>query len=174
MLVLKFLSKLIMVLRNGASPAQIAGGLTLGMFLGFMPLLNLYSLFIFLLLLLLNVNLSMAIFGFTCFGLFSFLLDSAFHDIGYYLLVDVTALAEFWTILYNIPLFPFTRFNNTVVLGSLIVALILSIPLFLLTRIGVIAYREKLEPKIQRLKIFQVIKGSNLYQLYEKIRSLTE
>ena len=174
MLVLKFLSKLIMILRAGASPAQIAGGLTLGMFLGFMPLFNLYSLFVVLLLLLLNANLSMAILGLTCFSLFSFLLDSVFHDIGYYLLVDVPALTAFWTTLYNMPLFPFTRFNNTVVLGSLVSAIILSIPLFLLTRRGVIVYREKLEPKLQRLKIFQVIKGSNLYQLYEKISSLTE
>jgi uncharacterized protein (TIGR03546 family) len=163
-----------MILRNGASPAQIAGGFTLGMFLGFMPLLNLYSLFIFLVLLLLNVNLSMAVFGFTFFGLFSFLLDSVFHDIGYYLLVSVPALKAFWTTLYNIPLFPFTRFNNTVVLGSLISALILSIPLFLLTRMGVVAYREKLEPKIKRMKIVTAIQGTSLYQLYEKIRSLTE
>ena len=174
MLILKFLSKLIMILRAGASPTQIAGGLTLGMFLGFMPLLNLYSLLVFLLLLILNVNLSMAIFGFTLFGLFSFLLDRTFHDIGYYLLVSVPALTEFWTTLYNIPLFPFTRFNNTVVLGSLVSALVLTIPLFLLARIGVIAYRAKIEPKLQQMKVFKAIQGSSLYQLYVKIRSLTE
>jgi len=163
-----------MILRAGASPSQIAGGVTLGMFLGFMPLLNLYSLLIIFLILILNVNLSMAIFSLTCFGLFSFLLDSVFHDIGYFLLVDVATLHEFWTILYNIPLFPFTRFNNTVVLGSFVTAMILSIPLFVLARIGVIGYREKLEPKIKKFKIVTVIQGSSIYKLYEKIRSLTE
>jgi uncharacterized protein (TIGR03546 family) len=163
-----------MILRAGASPAQIAGGLTLGMFLGFMPLFNLYSLFVLLLLLILNVNLSMAIFGMTIFALFSFLLDSVFHDIGYMLLVEVPALHPFWTTLYNIPLFPFTRFNNTVVLGSLVTAMVLSLPLFLLARLGVIAYRAKLEPKIKQMKIVTAIQGSSVYQLYVKIRSLTE
>lgn len=174
MLFLKFLSKLIMTLREGASPAQIAGGFTLGMFLGLMPFFNLYSLMVFLTILLLNVNFSMAILAWSCFGLFSFALDSIFHNIGYYLLVEVTALKAFWTTLYNIPLFPFTRFNNTVVLGSFMVALTLSIPLFLLTRISVIAYREKLETKIKKLKIVTFIQGTKLYQLYDTIRRLTE
>jgi len=168
-LLLKFLSKLILILREGASPAQIAGGLTLGMSLGLMPLLNLYSFFILLLLLLLNVNLSIAIFSWTVFGLFSYLLDPIFHDIGYFFLVEVPSLRNFWTTLYNIPIIPFTHFNNTVVLGSFIVSLVLSIPLFLLARIGVIQYRTQLDTKIQKLKIVQMIKASKLYGLYDYI-----
>ncbi len=42
MIILKLLSKLIKVLRAGPSPAQVAGGFTLGMFLGLMPGFNFY------------------------------------------------------------------------------------------------------------------------------------
>jgi len=43
-----------------------------------------------------------------------------------------------------------------------------------LTRISVIAYREKLETKIKKLKIVTFIQGTKLYQLYDTIRRLTE
>ena len=172
MIILKLLAKLVKVLRAGPSPAQVAGGFMLGMFLGLMPGFNFYWLFICVLILLVDVNLSAAILGWMVFSLFAYLLDPVFHNIGFALLVDVHWLRRFWTTLYNLPVFPISHFNNTVVLGSLIVSMVLALPVYLLARLGIIQYREKLDSKIQKLKLIKIVKGSKLFTIYTRIKRL--
>ena len=53
-----------------------------------------------------------------------FLLDPVFHSVGYVLLRDLDVLSGFWTFLFNLPIFPLTRFNNTVVLGCFVFSLV--------------------------------------------------
>jgi len=172
--ILKFLSKLVKVLRAGPSPKQIAGGFMLGMFLGMMPGVNLYWLSICLVILFLNVNISAAMLGWMVFSLCSFLLDQLFHDIGFVLLVNIEWLREFWTKLYNLPVFPLSKYNNTVVLGSLVISFLIAIPVFFLAKFGIIQYREKLDPKVQNFKLLKIVKGSKVYTVYERIRNLGE
>ena len=174
MFIIEFIAKLIKILRSAASPAQIAGGFMLGMVLGLTPLLTLHNLIIFILIIIFNVNIAMAIFSFGIFSGIAYLFDPLFHNLGYYLLVDVTSLHDLWTRLYNIPVIALSRYNNTVVMGSLVTALILMIPVYFLTRIGVIQYREKIDSRVQKLKIMQVIKSSSIYNFYQKIKSLGE
>jgi len=174
MIVLKFLAKLVKILRSGASPNQIAAGFILGMVIGLTPLWSLHNLIIVFLLIIFNVNFATAIFSFLIFSGFAYLLDPLFHDLGYYLLVDVQALHALWTTMYNVPLLALSRFNNTVVMGSLVSSLILMIPMYFAVRSFVKVYREKLEPKVQKLKIVQILKGSKLYNWYEKLKDLGE
>ena len=174
MLILKFLAKLVKILRSGASPNQIAAGFVLGMIIGLTPVWSLHNLIVVLLLILFNANLSTAIFGFALFSAFAYLLDPLFHNFGYYLLTDITALRPLWTAMYNIPVIALSRFNNTVVMGSLVTALILLIPMFFAMRAFVKVYRERLEPKVQKLKIVQILKGSKLYGWYERIKGMGE
>ena len=163
------LSKLFKALRSGASPKQIAGGFIFGMILGLTPLWSLHNLLVLILIIVLKVNISMAIFSFLMFSGVAYLIDPLFHSFGYWLLVDVTALQGLWTSLYNTPVIPLTRYNNTVVMGSLVSSLILTLPVFFLVKGGVVLYREKLEAKIQKLKIVQVVKSSKIYSVYQKI-----
>lgn len=172
MIILKLLAKLVKVLRAGPSPEQVAGGFMLGMFLGLMPGFNFYWLLICVLILLVDVNLSAAILGWMVFSLFAYLLDPVFHDIGFALLVNVHWLRGFWTTLYNLPVFPISHFNNTVVLGSLIVSMVFALPVYLLARLGIIQYREKLDAKIQKLKLIKIVKGSKLFTIYTRIKRL--
>jgi len=174
MFIIEFIAKLIKILRSAASPAQIAGGFMLGMVLGLTPLLTLHNLIIFILIIIFNVNIAMAIFSFGIFSGIAYLFDPLFHNLGYYLLVDVTSLHDLWTRLYNIPVIALSRYNNTVVMGSLVTALILMITVYFLTSIGVIQYREKIDSRVQKLKIMQVIKSSSIYNFYQKIKSLGE
>ena len=172
MIILKLLAKLVKVLRAGPSPAQIAGGFMLGMFLGLMPGFNFYRLLICILILLVDVNLSAVILGWMVFSLFAYLLDPVFHNIGFSLLVDVHWLHGFWTTLYNLPVLPFSHFNNTVVLGSLVVSIVFAVPVYFLARMGIIQYREKLDAKIQKLKLIKIVKGSKLFTIYTRVRRL--
>ncbi|MFC1725474.1 TIGR03546 family protein [candidate division KSB1 bacterium] len=172
MIFLKFLGKILKVLRDGPSPAQVAGGFVLGMFLGLMPFFNLYSLLIILVIFILNVNISAAVLGIMVFKLFAYLLDPVFHEIGYALLVKAGLLHNFWTSLYNLPVFPLTKFNNTVVLGSFVSAIVFTIPVYFLSRTGVVQYRGKLEPAVKNMKIVKIVQGSKIYDIYSRVKNL--
>ncbi|MCF8261666.1 MAG: TIGR03546 family protein [Melioribacteraceae bacterium] len=168
---LELLAKLIKVLRSGDTPEKIAWGFCFGMILGLTPLLSLHNLIIILILIVVNVNLATAIFSFILFSAFAYLFDPLFHSFGYFLLVDLTSLRDFYTTISHSPIIGASRFNNTVVMGSLVVSIILFVPMYFLVKRGVLSYREKLEPKFQKLKIVQVIKGSKFYELYDKVNS---
>ena len=74
--------------------------------------------------------------------------------------------------IYNSVFGPLTRFNNTVVMGSFVFGLILFFPIYFGMKKFVVMYRERLEEKIKKWKIVQMISGSKIFQLYEKIRDL--
>ena len=64
---------------------------------------------------------------------------------------------------------PWFGFNNTLVLGSLVTALVLLGPMALVLEWGVKKYREKLMTRIQKWRIITLLKGSNLFALYRKL-----
>lgn len=169
-------AKIINLLHSDDSPRSIAGGFALGAIIGLTPLMSLHNLFVFCLVLLINVSIPAACFGiFLCSG-FAYLLDPVFHKIGYYLLVNVAFLKPFWTYLYNIPVAPLLRLNNTVVLGSLVTALLAFIPNYFGFKQVVCLYRLHLKEKVEQLKVIQFLKArsqaSTLYQTYMKIRAM--
>ena len=172
MFVLEFIAKLIKILRSEISPNQIAWGFVLGMILGLTPFLSLHNLLIVILIIILKVNLATALFSFALFSAIAYLIDPLFHSFGYYILVDMQSLNGFWTWLYNVPVLALSKFNNTVVMGSLVSSLILILPVYFLIKIGVINYREKIDVKIKNWKFIKLIKGTKIYSLYEKIRDL--
>ena len=172
MFFLKFLAKLVKILRSNASPGQIAGGFVLGMIIGLTPVSSLHNLLIVGLIIILNVNISMAIFAFAVFSGFAYLLDPIFHSFGYFLLADLTFMNGLYTEMYNIPILALSRFNNTVVMGSLISSIILVFPMIPLTKKGVVQYREKIDPKFQKFKVVQALKGSKIYGFYTKLKGM--
>ncbi len=167
---LEFIKKLIKILNADVAPGEIAGGMALGSIIGFSPFFCLHNSIIAILILLIRVNISTAIFSTLVFGMIGYLIDPFAHSLGYYLLVKVDALIPFWTKLYNMPIVPFFKFNNTVVLGSLVISILLLLPIFLLTSVGVISYRRSLKAKIEKMKIVKIIKANKLYRWYMKIK----
>lgn len=169
---LKLVSKLIGILHSGKDPRNLALGFALGSIIGLTPLMCLHNLVIFVLILILDVSIPGMFLGVFIFNGFAFLLDPLFHNLGYYLLVEVEQLRPFWIYLYNVPFAPLTRFYNTVVLGSFIISLITLVPTYFLFKHSVRIYQERYAEKVLRLKIVQAVKGSNLVQLYYKIKSI--
>ncbi len=168
---LNYIFKLVKILNQDASPAQIAGGVALGAIVGLIPKLNLLAFVICLGILFVRVNLSMAFLAAALFAIIGSLTDPVVERFGYYLLTDIPSLTRFYTALYNMPLVPWTNFNNSLVLGNFVVGVLAFIPLFILTRIGVIQYRRHLLEKVRRWKVMQIIKASKIYQLYDRFRS---
>lgn len=167
---IKLLTNFIKIMREGQTPNQVAGGFALGMLVGISPTLTLQGIFIWFVILLLDVNLSAALLAFTLFALIAFLADPLFHALGYLLLVNVDGLRGFWTWMYNVPIAPLTRFYNTVVMGSFVSGLILFLPVFFGMKRFVIAYRATIGARIERSKIYQVLKRNALVTWYTKIR----
>lgn len=165
---LQFIGKLITILHSGATPAQIAGGFIMGMIIGLTPFWSLHNLLILFIIIILNVNIAIAIASFVLFSMFAYLLDPLFHSFGYFLLVDISFLQGVYTTLYNIPVVALSRFNNTVVMGSLVTSLLLLIPVFVMVKSGVLKYRETVLARLEKLKIVKAIKGTKIYGWYAK------
>ncbi|HNS72190.1 MAG TPA: TIGR03546 family protein [bacterium] len=169
---LKLFQDILAIFREGQSPRQVAGGFMLGSIVGFSPMLTLQGLVVWLIILILNVNLGAVFLSLTVCALLAWLLDPFFHWLGYQILVNIPALQSFWTSFYNSLLSPLTRFNNTVVMGSFVAALVLALPVYFGMKHLVIAYRKTLGAKVEKLKIYQAVKKSGLVRTWMKIRDL--
>lgn len=169
---LKILAKFVQAMREGQTPHQIAAGFGLGFLIGLMPFFTLQGLLFLLILLFLNVNLAAGTLAIILCSLIAYLFDPLFHDLGYFLLTGIPALMGAWETLYNLPLAPLTRFNNTVVLGSFVSGLVLFIPVYLGMKKFVVLYRTKFEARLLQWKVIKAIKGSKFVRWYQKIRDL--
>jgi uncharacterized protein (TIGR03546 family) len=174
MVFLKLLGKLIKALRSNASPKQIAGGFVLGMIIGLTPLASLHNLVVVLIIMLIRVNLSMVFFSFLLCSGIAYLIDPLFLDVGYWILTGIPFLQGVWTAWYNTPVIALTRFYNTLVMGSFVVSILLIFPMMPLVQKGVVLYREKIDARLQKWKIFQLLKSSKIYTIYNKISHFGE
>lgn len=172
MIWLKIISKFIKAFRSGESPGKIASGFSVGFLIGLMPFWTIQGVLLFIVLILFNINLAAGTVAILLANLFAYLLDPIFHSLGYFFLTGIPALQGFWEWLFNTPVGPLSRFNNTVVMGSFIGGLIFFFPIFFGMKKLVVAYRSGLEERIKKWKIVQILKSSKIVKLYEKIRDI--
>ena len=166
---LKLIQSLVGALHSEGTPGQLAAGIVLGSFLGLTPLINVHNAVIFALLVLLNVSFAGGMLGWALFVPIGFLLDPLFDWIGHGLLL-APSLRSMWTSLYNMPIVPLTNFNNTVVLGSLVFALVFAIPLFFALRRAVARYRETVGARVRQSRFYQALTASKAYNVYRMFR----
>ncbi len=168
--VLKLVQSIVKTLHSDGTPGQVAAGIALGAALGLTPLMNLHNLVILALLVLLNVSFGAGMLGWAVFVPVGFLLDPVFDRIGHALLLETPALVPLWTTLYNTPVVPYTNFNNTVVLGSVVGWSVLALPIYFLARVLVVRYRATLGERVRRSKLYAVITASKAYNVYRWFR----
>ncbi|MBN1621205.1 MAG: TIGR03546 family protein [Endomicrobiales bacterium] len=170
MIWIKFVKKLIKILNSEISPNQIAWGFALGAIMGFIPTGSLLSVCVLIIIFLVNVNISSAFLGFAVFKIISILTDPIAHKIGYSLLITNSSLTSLWTSIYNMPIIPFTKFNNTVVMGNIILSIILIVPIYFGFKKFIVFYRTSLQQKVVNWKIVKWFKLSKVYSIYDKYR----
>ncbi len=71
-------------------------------------------------------------------------------------------LQGIWRWFYEMPLAPWTDFNNTIVMGSLILGLTLFYPVYRLTRPLFEKYTPVLSEKLQKYRIVQILWGTEV------------
>lgn len=165
----KLIQSLIAALHSEGTPGQLAAGIVLGSFLGLTPLLNLHNALIFAALVLLNISFAGGMLGWAVFVPIGFLLDPLFDWIGHQLLL-AQSLRDFWTSLYNTPIIPLTNFNNTVVLGSLVFAVLFAVPFFFLTRWAIVRYRATIGERVRQSRFYKAVMASKAYNVYKLFR----
>ena len=170
MLFIKFLQSLVKALNSEGTPGQVAAGIALGAVFGLTPLVNPHNLVLFGLAIILNVSFPGVLLGWAAFVPVGFALDPLFDVLGRALLVGIPALTPLWTWAYNTPVVALSNFNNTVVLGSVVVWLVSLVPLFFLLRWLVARYRATIYARLQRTRVFQVVKASKIYNIYTLFR----
>jgi uncharacterized protein (TIGR03546 family) len=170
MLLLKLLQSLVKALNSEGTPGQVAAGIALGAVFGLTPLMNLHNLVLFVLAVILNVSFPGVMLGWALFLPVGFALDPVFDAVGRLLLVGTPALLPLWTWCYNTPIVAITNFNNTIVLGSVVVWAAALVPLFFVLRWLVTTYRATVYARLQRTKLFQAVKASRVYNIYTLFR----
>lgn len=118
------------LIRLESSPLQVSLAILLGAFFAVTPMLTPQFALAFLVLCVVRLNLLAVLLSYIFFFLLTLPLQNFFSDIGRHLLVLTPTLRRLWAGLYHWPIFPFTEFNNTLVLGSGVVFALISIPLF--------------------------------------------
>jgi uncharacterized protein (TIGR03546 family) len=165
---LRLLAKTLKVLNSETDPGQISLALVLAMVMGFTPFFSLHNLIVLFLVLLLRANLSSFILGVALFGSLAYLLDPLFHRTGL-LLLTADPLVNLWTALYNTLPGRLDRINNTVVAGSLVISIVLTIPAFLAFTLLIRKYRERVLKWVQKSHIVQAFKANRFYRIYESV-----
>jgi len=171
MIFLKLIAKIFRILNAEATPKQIAGGVALGMIIGLTPTFSLHNIVVVFFILVIRVNITAAILSMFAFDLIGYGMDPLSDWLGYAILTS-TSLRPLWIEAYNAAIIPFTRFNNTVVMGSFVISLILLYPIFRLAEYGVERYRSDLAAKFQQWRIVKAVKMSRFYKYYQSYRSI--
>lgn len=153
---LKYLVNLLKAFNANVKPSQIANSFCIGLILGFMPKDNLlwYILLVFFAFVRINKPgyFIMMIVG-SCLAP---LADSLFDKVGYAVLT-FSPFENFYAWLLDVPFVGFTRFNNTIVCGSLISGIICYIPLYILMYFIIKAWRKWIAPKFNDSKLLKTI-----------------
>ena len=158
LLPVRLIKNLLLALHGGGDPRHLAAGFALGAVLGLVPKGNLLGASLFLLLFFLRVDKGAALFSAALFTPLAWAFDGAAHRLGWALL-DAAALRGLWTALYDMPIVPLTRFNNTVALGNLVIGLVLFAPLYFSFLRFVAYYQATLKARVEALPIVRTVKG---------------
>ena len=139
-------------LRGSESPKQLAWGIALGMGIGLIPNDSLFVAILAVLILATKTNLFVASVSAILFSWAGYVGDDALHRLGVRILTVPSWQAYFaWA--SQAPILPWTRFNNTVVMGSLALSVAISYPVYYLS----LAFFENVSPRIhQKLAPFRI------------------
>jgi len=165
---IRAIAKILKVLNSESNPGQISLAVCLSMVAGLTPLMSPHNLIVIFLALILRVNLSAFILGLGLFTGFAYALDPMFDRLGLAVLT-AESLKGLWTALYNSTIWRLEHFNNTIVMGSLLVSLVLFAPAYLVLNRLIFSYREHVLEYVKKTRIMQFFLGSKLYHAYKSV-----
>ncbi len=145
--------KIVRLFSTNISVSEIAFGVTLGMAMGFIPLNGPMAVLLFICFFVLKINKLAAMLVLPIFKLLYLSGVSSLADIvGGYLLIDIKPLEPVWVRLTHLPVFALLDLNNTLVAGGLLISGIMCLPVYILSKKGVVILRTKYFDRIKGTK----------------------
>lgn len=160
---LKQIVKFLQALNSNRNPSEIANACCMGVLLGFMPKDNALWFLIFVFFFFVRINKPCYLLVTVLMSQLAWYLDPMFSSVGYKVLTH-PALVDFFGWILEVPFVGFTRFNNSIVMGSLVISLAVYIPLFISIRLLVLVWRKNISPKIGDSAIMKVLSKAPFIQ----------
>ncbi|MEI8176650.1 MAG: DUF2062 domain-containing protein [Candidatus Omnitrophota bacterium] len=152
--------RIIKLLEENTSSVEVAGGVCLGLFLGFTPLNGPFAFLLALFFFLVKINRASTLLTLPLFKLLYIFGGAHLADrVGSYLLIDAGYLAGFWSFVTNLPVLAYLNLNTTIVIGGIALALIAAVPVFIGSRLAVIGLRRRYAEKMKNSKVSKFIDG---------------
>jgi len=170
-LILKQIFSLLKVLNSDTGENQIAAGIACGLILGFAPAFSLQTVVVIVMLFFFRIQAGAAFASAFFFSIVAYVLDPAFDSIGK-IVLEMGALKTIYTAMYNMPIIPFTKFYNSIVMGSLVLSFALFPIMFLLTKKMVVKYRVTVVARLEQTKLWKAVKATSFYKWYAKYTEL--
>ncbi len=168
---LKQIFSLIQLLNSDTGTTSIAAGVACGLILGFAPVFSLQTILVILLLFFFRIQMGAATLSAFFFKFAAYLLDPVSNQLGAAVL-ETESLRPLYTTLYNMPIIPFTRFYNSMVMGAGVLSLILALPVFFASKILIAKYREVIVARVKNTKVWKLLQATKFYQWYAKYAEL--
>lgn len=162
------LAKLLKALNSDSAPGQIALAFALGAITGLTPVFSLHNVLILFIACIVRINFGAFLLATLFFSGVAYVIDPAAIALGESILTQ-SATQDFLTGLYQSDFWRATKFNNTLVIGSLMIALVVFMPLFFISRWLISAYRDRLMVWVDKLKVVKLLKASKFYKVYQAL-----
>ncbi len=159
------------LLNSDKGSNQIAAGIACGLILGFAPAFSLQTILVIILMFFFRIQIGAATLSAFFFAFPAYLFDPLFHKIGVVIL-EMESLKPTFTTLYNMPIVPFTKFYNTVVMGAGVTSLVLFPFVFIASKIIIQKYRDTIVAKFKQTKFWKALTATSFYKWYVKYDEL--
>lgn len=159
------------LLNSDADTTPLALGLALGLILGFAPFFSIQSFLVLTIVFFFRVQIGAAFLSAFFFKFVAFLFDYPAHLIGKTVL-EIEALRPLFNELYNMPIVPMTQFNNSIVMGSMLVSFLLFPFAYLIFKKLIISYRSTVVARFINTNAWKAFTTTKLYNWYAKYNEL--
>ncbi|MDT8452393.1 MAG: TIGR03546 family protein [Gammaproteobacteria bacterium] len=153
--------KILRVLASEDSPMQISIAIALAMVMGLTPLFSLHNLLVLIILLAFRINLGAFLLAWAFFSGLAYLLDPLFHSLGQFILQH-PAMQDTWTEMYNSTYWRLANFNNTIVMGSFVTAMLAFIPMLLILNFLIRRYRSHVLVFLKKSRLVTWMQSSKM------------
>jgi len=154
----KWIIKSIAAINANNRPGEVAAAIAIGITLGLIPAGNMIWVALLIATFFIKIHFGMALIVIAIIKPIAHFADPLFDYVGYQILT-AASLDTIFTKWYNMPIVPYTAFNNTAVAGSIIVMILLFVPLWFAISKLVKLYREKARDKFLSSTIVKQIKS---------------
>lgn len=170
-LVLRQLFVFLKLLNSERGANQIAAGVVCGVILGLAPVVSFQAVLVFLVIILFRVQFGAALATAFFVKFIAIPFDPLFHVIGGWILERPT-LEPVFTWFYNVPIVPWTRFYNTIVMGSAVLSMLLAPFVFFGSKWLIDRYRRAVVSRFRDTKFWKAWKTTSIYSWYQRYDQL--